>query len=261
VHRSQIALNYCFGRGDSSLLLCPYGPGVNYLNHDANPNVKVRWAENFAGHDAQLLQTVSFDALSKLPPQFSFDYVALRDIEAGEELFLDYGEDWEEAWVIHQEEWEQKERNSEWQAYRSAHVWNDLFADSMMRTRDEQVVDPYPSHLDIRCHVNVAALQSSSPTDYPWTLADYGLPCTLLDRFSEDGQTLYTVEVEVRPEVGFDNLRPETTEVRLTTRTDLPREALRFFDVPGTSDLTRPNTFRRWISVPEELYPMQWRNF
>jgi hypothetical protein len=258
LHTSQIALNYCFGRGDSSLLLCPYGPGVNYLNHHAAPNVEVRWATDFAGHDAKLLETVSLEALQELPPQFALDYVALRDIEVGEELFLDYGTDWEDAWTTYQEEWEKEERTSEWKTYRSAHVWNDLFADTMLRTPDEQLLDSYPSHLDIRCHANVVALRSSLPADYPWTLTDYGVPCTLLDRFLEDGQMLYTVDIELRPAVGLDNLRPETTEVRLMTRTDLPREAFRFFDAPGTSELTRTNTFRRWISLPEGLYPEQW---
>jgi hypothetical protein len=34
------------------------------------------------------------------------ELVALRDIESGEELFLDYGDDWERSWQHHLETWQ-----------------------------------------------------------------------------------------------------------------------------------------------------------
>jgi len=39
------------------------------------------------------------DTLEKIG--LSFEYVALRDIEEGEEIFMDYGEEWEDAWEQH----------------------------------------------------------------------------------------------------------------------------------------------------------------
>lgn len=34
----QLLLNYCYGHPDSSILLFPYAPAVNFINHSRNPN-------------------------------------------------------------------------------------------------------------------------------------------------------------------------------------------------------------------------------
>ena len=40
-----------------------------------------------------------------------FDLVATRDIAAGEEIYLDYGQEWEDAWNQYAESWnESRER-------------------------------------------------------------------------------------------------------------------------------------------------------
>jgi hypothetical protein len=57
----QLLLNYCFGRPhESTLLLCPYGPGVNYINHNQTlANVKVQWAPNgTSSHNSTWLSMV-----------------------------------------------------------------------------------------------------------------------------------------------------------------------------------------------------------
>jgi hypothetical protein len=35
----QLLLNYCYGHPQSSILLFPYAPAVNFINHDRSPNV------------------------------------------------------------------------------------------------------------------------------------------------------------------------------------------------------------------------------
>jgi hypothetical protein len=41
----QLLLNYCFGHPDSNLLLLPFAPGVNFINHDSEKaNAIIRWS-------------------------------------------------------------------------------------------------------------------------------------------------------------------------------------------------------------------------
>jgi hypothetical protein len=41
----QLLLNYCFGHPDSNLLLLPFSPGVNFINHNSDKaNAIIRWS-------------------------------------------------------------------------------------------------------------------------------------------------------------------------------------------------------------------------
>eukprot|EP00977_Amphora_coffeiformis_P000406 scaffold108_cov162-Amphora_coffeaeformis.AAC.17 len=71
---------------------------------------------------------------------------------------------------------------------------------------------------------------------------------------------MYTLDVEMWPEAKYNNVLPPVKEVRRVLRTDIPREALRFFDVPGTSDLNTMGTFRHFIELPDDMLPDQWKD-
>ena len=189
-------------------------------------------------------------------PTLAIDYVALRDIRAGEELFLYYGKVWEQAWRRHQS---LRTIDSRSPYYQNAHKWNKKYATAPIRTEDEQSADPYPGHIEVRCHHDILAPNPSS-NEFTWETNDYGFPCSIIDRFIEDSEILYTVDVELWPETGYDNKRPEVEEVIRVLRTDIPRPALRFFDVTATSDLHLEKSFRHWIDLPDEMMPEQWRN-
>jgi hypothetical protein len=81
---------------------------VNYINHKSptkkdsvnddedGPNVRIQWPnkELIAHKPDWLTKDINYlrDTIDKIG--LSFDYVALRDIKKGEELFMDYGHDW-----------------------------------------------------------------------------------------------------------------------------------------------------------------------
>ena len=74
---------------------------VNYINHKSandgdGPNVRIQWpTEELIAHKPEWLQKdINFlrDTIDKIG--LSFDYVALRDIKEGEEIFMDYGDEW-----------------------------------------------------------------------------------------------------------------------------------------------------------------------
>jgi len=93
-------LNYCYGHNQSDLLLLPYGPFVNHINHDSkNPNAYVRWAKNHEDTQA-LLQKHPIDVVNSTS-KLLMEFVALRDIQKDERITIDYGKQWEDAWNQH----------------------------------------------------------------------------------------------------------------------------------------------------------------
>jgi SET domain len=279
VYQKQLVLNYCYGSRDSSILLCPYGGGVNYINHNKTlQNVRVEWATNFdIVHNATAVREgtiADFEVSNR--PQLAFQYIATRDIPAGEELYMDYGDEWETAWLDHVATYRQ--RSSSTDPYVSAQLFNSEFGDKPVRTEREQQMDPYPTNLQMRCHR--ALLVGSPPVTIPtyrivyrWSDRDYGLPCRVLDRFVEpagedlQGETrppaaglLYTIHVEWLADEGEIGSPDATRTLTWIERTDVPRSAIRFFDVPGTTDLNQPAAFRHHVGIPDEIFPPQWRN-
>ena len=166
--------------------------------------------------------------------------------------------------------------------YASAHYWNHQFGTFAVRTADEQELDPYPNTLQIRCHS--ALLQAAdSKAEYVWSTVDYGFPCIVVDRFvegAENAHDLYTLTVEIPRSSrrsssrgpkgriadaktgvsGAGRDKGEDNVIIWFTRTDVPRSALRFFDLPYTTDLQQPTAFRHEIGIPDEIFPERWRN-
>jgi hypothetical protein len=97
---SQLLLNYCFGHSDSRLLLFPL-TNVILINHCSSrktgegdcgtkgPNAKIQWAGSWDPRSAEWLHK-SLEDIDQLTTDgmrgLSFDVVALRDIEPGEEV-------------------------------------------------------------------------------------------------------------------------------------------------------------------------------
>lgn len=259
----QLLLNYCFGHDKSTLLLCPYGAGVNYINHSREPNVRIQWATTFeAAHDHDIVTKGTIESFNDKKPLVAFDYVAIRDIEEGEELFLDYGDSWHEAWNNHIQNYSFPE------SYIAAVTFNELVEDLPLRNEEEQQYDPYPENLQLRCHkslVNGKQKKGLNFRRYVWQTSDYGESCRVLERFMEEDVFWYTVEIEIwdTPQEE-DKVNREIEEqadtVTQIIRTDVPRSAIRFFDVPRTTEIYAPNAFRHFIGIPDDIFPERWRN-
>jgi hypothetical protein len=110
---TQLLLNYCFGHAESSMLLCPV-TNAALINHcskrtkecgRAGPNADYRWSSGWdPTSDAWRNRTL--DDIAEEPGRgLAFEIFALRDIEPGEEVFMDYGIEWEKAWKKHVTTW------------------------------------------------------------------------------------------------------------------------------------------------------------
>ena len=68
-------------------------------------------------------------------------------------------------------------------------------------------------------------------------------------------QFLYTVTLEwAQDDDDDDGL------VTWLVRTEVPRSAVRFFDLPYTTNLHQPEAFRHAMGFPDDLFPERWRN-
>jgi SET domain len=274
VEQQQVLYNYCFGHAESTMLLCPYGVGINYINHNQSlANVRIQWAKGLSlVHSERVVNGGTIEELSQsTKPTLAFDYIATRDIAEGEEIFLDYGDIWEEAWQTHVNNYEAKNPNDAIR-YASGHQWNNKLGNLPLRTEAEQVHDPYPTNLQIRCHRSLLQKTLKPNTNFLWKTNQYGLPCRILDRFTESEITnreelLYTVQMEWAAADANDDedeedhgLPTSSKTVTWIERTDVPRSAIRFLDMPYTTDIHLVNSFRHEIQIPDDIMPEQWKN-
>lgn len=192
----QLLMKNCWGHPETNLLLCPYGAGINLLNHSRErANVMIHWAPH--GHLAQndAWFHIRVTDMNSCKANLAWDYVAVRDIAQGEELFIDYGDAWVNAWEAHVAAWPNAERPAEYANYMSAAEWNDRFADADIRTVPEQQEHPYPEGIDVVCHPSLQDCtykneQKEGSVNSLWHIAEDGMPCQVLARLlTVDGET------------------------------------------------------------------------
>ena len=100
----QMLLNYAFGHADSSLLLLPTAPAVEYINNSVEKtNVEIRWPYNSSasvrklyGENAWLDKPLS--EVLEMSGKIAIEYIATKDIKKGEEILLNYGDGWDKSW-------------------------------------------------------------------------------------------------------------------------------------------------------------------
>ena len=255
----QLFLNYCFSHEESTLLLCPYGAGINYINHNQTlANVKIVWTKDgMSNHDSRWLDKAPGEMKGEYVPHLGVNYVAVRDIERGEELFLDYGHAWERAWQKHVKDWNP---SSEWSDYISADAWNrQLEPTVLLRSEVEQQSNPYPRNLETRCHSNMVMEKYWRTMPLSWVFdgpglegaaPEYGHPCRIIQ---DHANNTYDVEVSVITDLA-------TGEEVKHVRNRVPREGVAFFDRPHTTDMHLRMAFRHHIELPSEILPEAWRN-
>jgi hypothetical protein len=112
----QLLLNYCFGHAESSLLLCP-STNANLVNHCSDrwkncgpngPNAEYRWAKDWDVIPKDGVNLSVDEIASRQGHILAMEIVALRDLAPNEEVFIDYGAEWETAWLFHVEQWKQR---------------------------------------------------------------------------------------------------------------------------------------------------------
>jgi len=269
---TPLLLNYCYGHPESSLLLFPYSPIVNYVNHNATDfNAELRWS-SLPPHRHDWLDRSPDDLASEDLVGLIIEIVATRDIEPGEEVYLNYGEDWDRAWnKFVQKEWAPSDEDKN---YVPAEELNRRV--EWIKTKSELDKEPYDAkEATTICYLgnNVTIMKSgqgeensirkhewryTSPQMYENTVHTF--PCTIIGRES-------TVSLDDAVDRS-DSVRPIDVRMNAIVQYDddnllvtgIPRKAIRFVDRKYSSDMFLRNAFRHEIQIPDHLIPAAWRD-
>lgn len=232
----QLFVNYCMQPKGSKMIFYPYGQGVNLINHSSKKaNVSLRWSTNPMHNVGWLgLSKDEFFKVSK-SGGIILEFVALRDLQPNEELFLDYGEDWEKAWEKHVEEWKPP-LDADKYVYPA-----EMDETQQLRTVGEQKSKPYPDNLVSMCLTPDWSSRTGNRTivwyEPAWDWWRGLTYCHIIDRQrGPDGNDYYTVSLEWswHPEsIEFDPSKPKKD---LYIDTMVPRRAIRFIEKPYQDD-------------------------
>ena len=185
VKSQQIILNYCFGHPQSSLLFFPYSSTVHYINHDnVNPNAYIRWSKSEMNKDEMFDKEVK-DVYTGL----IMEVVALRDISIGEEITIDYGSDWTNAWYEHSESWDVPvdEFQINPQSIIETLMKDDGSEKKPYRTINEQEENPYPHCIRTACFSE----EKNGTWIHTKPIYDYMRFCDVIDRVHQGDNYWY----------------------------------------------------------------------
>jgi hypothetical protein len=268
----QLLLNYCLGHTNSSILLYPYGPMVGLVNHAVpnRANVRWQWSESAELHGCgQELLRKPLEEVKNYSYNRSgllLELVATRDIQKGEEIFLDYGEEWQNTWVNHVQNWKPVPDADK---YTPSYVMEDVV--KTLRLESELAEHPYPDNVFTSCFYRYADHKEAAEkhtagaeavTTFRWNMTR-GLfelrnlrPCKILQREQDPKQgTLFTVRIMNRYGLTAEERIPKGA---MHIVTHVPRRAVRFSDKIYTTDQHLENAFRHEIGVPDDIFPEQW---
>jgi hypothetical protein len=263
----QLILNYCFGNSKSSVILCPYTSPSAYINHSSKaPNAKIVWAKDSTpNHNADWLQEDVKFLKTMNVIGLSIDFVATRDIQPGEEVFIDYGIQWEEAWNKYVKDWKPPRDADDYSA--GAELQNDLTMP--LRTLDEQKEEPYAGNIVFYCHYDYFEGVDEGPWEWAPEWEGHALyPCELTARHSrkdEDGNAMYyysavmLTDKEIPPDVKVYT-RDVIPEGEIHVMTSIPRSAVVVRDRMYSKDEYAVNAFRHEMMMPDDMFPETWMN-
>lgn len=255
--QQQLIVNYCFGHKQSTLLLCHYGSGAGLVNHSKEKaNVRLQWL-SVPGGSPEWRDMPLSEWTSTKKAGIVMELVATRDIAAGEEILMDYGDDWADAFSRHVANWKPPPEAA-W--YRPSDELNED-PDLVVRTQQEGGYDWF---VDLHCRDYYREAQYLPHSKYllhrcdvierRWTPNGYRYTAVVFDYYGDDDEDEENDKTEGDP----------STQCQLTDTTemlfDLPRDAFVFDDAMYSRDHQQPWAFRQPIGIPDYMMPEAWKN-
>lgn len=226
---------------------------TSLINHNSDKekvNAKIQWNLDMMNNPEWLEQSPEYWLYGgSNGAGLHLDIVATRDISPDEEVYLDYGTSWEQAWQNHVSNWAPPLGASE---YRPAFELNDDHH-LILNTMDEKVYDG--NLLELKCHEFYRVVNGKEPLE-DFNFMHHCRPLARTQHRGENGDFYsYIVIVYYRFENdGDDHCWEEPMEVLF----DLPRDAFFFVDVPYTRDIHQLWAFRHPIGIPDDIMPEAW---
>ena len=278
--KEQLLLNYCFGHDESALLLCPTTHG-GYINHSKKPNAKISWSESKEIHT---LLKENLDDVDKLKwAVLSFDVIATKDIEENEEITINYGDSWQNAWnehvsnnpfgslepksYIYPNELSVHETDDVRTVYDANYADNIeticafTYEDETIEGYFEQLEDDYPNEYlyrqndiipgdklqDVISHFSLDGSHFNKPRS-----ESYFWPCHVYYKQNADQ---YMVRILQSPNEDMTYFTEENVPLMFY---NYPRQSIYFTDGMYESDQFLDGVFRFPIGIPDDIFPKQW---
>lgn len=264
----QILLNYCFGHPESSLLLMPLAPLVTLVNHGSGKkaNAYLKWSENLEIHDPELLNRNPFQYSKQSNAKLAYELMAMRDIEEGEEILIDYGPEWVKAWERYKTNWEKAHgSNDSWKLKARDLVKAHKGKPFPLHEIKGQDPDSYPEGVWVACFIYVDDVEDGLPNynEYGVYLMSWSGPAS---KDSYSGDKLQVCDILSWEEDEVDKFK--YTVVYYDENDDpievsgVPHAALTFLDDTYSSDIHEEGAFRHYIGLGNAIavWPQVWEN-
>eukprot|EP00980_Cylindrotheca_fusiformis_P013942 scaffold3621_cov114-Cylindrotheca_fusiformis.AAC.7 len=260
---TQLLLNYCFGHPESSILLFPAGAVAPFINHSKKPNAKLVWSKH---PDNQVhwfdLPLEDLIAEGNRYLGLMMEVVATKEIKEGEEVFIDYGDLWQEAWDEHVKAWNKAKKDG---SIPKKWPTRALDLNNEYKKKPLKVGTTYPENVQMKCFLVISKPKDEEPINENgdkvrvWTYhktketfdSSNLFDCTLVDaQKKKDGEYQYTV-----------SWRSVTDPTQQTIVKQVPHKAIIFVDKPHTSDQFTLGAFRHYIQIADDIFPEgPWRD-
>ena len=244
----QLLLNYCFGHNESTLLLCPYGLLTSQINHSKQPNTKIEWTQNV--RHAEWMEMPLRHWASTKHSGISFDFVALRDIQEDEEILIDYGDEWEQAWQHHVQNYDPPRPN-----YIPAYELNRMET-LRIRTMAEESYETDGLGLYCRAtYVEVYGLEAEEADEFD-DHEEAIYPCRVRRRMNDNSYLAELFDRKYSESVGGEIAIDTPSQILL----DVPRDAFYFRDILYQREHHQTWSFRHDMRIPDSMFPEIWKN-
>jgi hypothetical protein len=274
----HLLYNYAYGHPESTLMLIPLAPMVNYVNHANDPsqvNAHLQWAKHEDLYNDHALHDLDIERIrTKNTRRVTMELVALKDINVGDEILINYGDDWAAAYAEYKQQWNVLHPNSNNEKYpMKALELRSLYVNKPYPVNIQEGQTPYPDGVITGCYIesvddfpdghirrnefNQQVVQWLGPQTRSDYMGQHLTICDLIDRIEyvdEHGVTKFNYTVHTRKEVD------PTSKTTILEVHNVPHSAITFVDRPYTSDIHSPNAFRRWINIDDQRFPQAWRN-
>jgi len=242
------------------------------------PNAKVTWSGNKGLNNWDLMTIPQLRKSILSGTDFwekglSFNIIATRDIFPGEEVFIDYGLEWEEAWDTHVEKWIPPSTES----YTPISRLNSLIT---LRTPKELETNPYPDNAQMECvywergydvdeeediidneEINEVKTIIRSGENFKrvagrWNSHEF-YPCRVVDLdVSINEKITYVVEVFEKREQHTNLINKDR---KSWTLNHYPRDSILFIPKKYSSDEHLKDVFRHYIPIKDDMIPLIWK--
>lgn len=273
----QLLYNYMLEHPKSSALFFPAGSMTNYINHGGKKaNVKMIWSTK-EWSNVKGAHEVSVGDLSVVGPiDMILELIATRPIKEGEEVLLDYGDDWATAWEDHSKNWKDLTKDATF--FKSAMSLNDIHhavgkPAQPFRTDEEKADDNNDEeNVTLQCHllydedkIERRRNQDGTRTKvYPWIPAPIADASRLKTDIAIRGVNRVTCDIVERSgdeQSGYKYLvKPHVGNVMNVLVKNVPHHAIRYIDKPYQNPQHEEWAFRHTIQFPDAIFPTTWRD-